>query len=1313
MPPLPSELRNQLASTVAKAREVAVEAASAALKRLTIEPTKSADYLTTGERALRTRLRAKAQQLGDERSDAGVQSTRRLTHEVAYEHWHRMLFARFLAENGLLRHPKYGGSVTLADCAELAEADGTPGVDRWDIAERFAAAMLPQIFRPDDAALAVRLAPEHRQAMERFLEAIPALTFTADSLGWVYQFWQSAEKDRVNAGVKGGDKITGETLPAVTQLFTEHYMVLFLLHNTIGAWHAARQMAKLPKGHMAKWETEADARAAVDLPGYAFDYLRFVKDEPTSTWRPAAGTFDGWTKTAKELKVLDPCCGSGHFLVAALELLMRLRMAEEGLDAHAAAAAVIADNLFGLELDARCTQIAAFNVALAAWKFSQEHFDVPELHIACSGLGPSATLDQWLKLADKDSKAWAGPPAIPKHARQAVTNGLTNLHRLFSKAPELGSLIDPSELRAGGELFSADWETMQPFLKAALAQEKDADAIERAVAAQGMAKAAEILSGEYTLVITNVPYLGRGGQGDAIKAFCEKEYPEAKADLATVFVSRILRWLGDTGTTAVVTPQNWLFLTSYKKLRERLLKERTWNMVVRMGEHAFESSAAAGAFAAMMVISGGKPAKDAVMAGIDVSAPRGQRPIYAAEKAALLRGEGAGGAAGGAETADLQAGGNTFQAAGNALQAGGNTLQATGSTLQPDRSTIQTGGSALQADGRPLQPDERPLRTTRRPADLVHGAPARDARGQSAAHGAQQTADRGPAMAPPPAASPESGEGPEDQTPADVASEAGPADGSIKLVPQAEQLKNPDARVTFDAASSVALLAVAASTSTGMQTFDKPHFTRQFWEVDAALLDGNQVWKFCQTASPERQSFAGRCDVVMWERGDGELSRYMDALRTQGYTSGIWRAGSQFWGQQGVAVSLMGELASSLYSGDAFDTGVGVLIPTSPTDLHALWAFASSTDFNTAVRRVDQKLMVTNATLGKVPFDLAHWQKVAAEKYPGGLPEPQSDDPTQWLFHGHPAKAEAAAVLQVAVARLVGYRWPAEHDQTMRLAPEARARVEKCKELERFADDDGVVPLHATSREGSASDRLGAFLAAAFEEAGASYDTAELIRATGSKAATLAQWLKEDFANQHNALFHHRPFVWQIWDGKKDGFSVLVHYHRLAAGDGQGRKLLEKIAFTYLGDYISDAGAAKNDPTAESRKAAAAILQGKLQAILTGDPPYDLFTRWKPLHQQPIGWEPDINDGVRINIRPFIEAGVLKGKINVKWDKDRGKEPRSLRPRADFPWFWSFPGDAKETPMDFGGGGVFDGVRWNNVHYSRKAKDRARAEPAQ
>jgi hypothetical protein len=133
---------------------------------------------------------------------------------------------------------------------------------------------------------------------------------------------------------------------------------------------------------------------------------------------------------------------------------------------------------------------------------------------------------------------------------------------------------------------------------------------------------------------------------------------------------------------------------------------------------------------------------------------------------------------------------------------------------------------------------------------------------------------------------------------------------------------------------------------------------------------------------------------------------------------------------------------------------------------------------------------------------------------------------------------------------------------------------------------------------------------------------------------------------------------------------------------------------------------------AEDRLAAALELQNRLKSILAGEPPFDLFVRWKPLHEQPVGWEPDINDGVRINIRPFLAsdlpagrtgAGVLRWKPNIKWTKDRGKEPE--RPKAEYPWFWGWD----EHTKDFMGTGKEpDGNRYNDCHYTNQAKQAAR-----
>ncbi|MGB4804980.1 MAG: hypothetical protein WBV59_20225, partial [Anaerolineae bacterium] len=162
-----------------------------------------------------------------------------------------------------------------------------------------------------------------------------------------------------------------------------------------------------------------------------------------------------------------------------------------------------------------------------------------------------------------------------------------------------------------------------------------------------------------------------------------------------------------------------------------------------------------------------------------------------------------------------------------------------------------------------------------------------------------------------------------------------------------------------------------------------------------------------------------------------------------------------------------------------------------------------------------------------------------------------------------------------------------------------------------------------------------------------------LLASVGYAGKTLDDWLADGFFSQHCRLFHNRPFIWHIWDGRKDGFAALVNYHKL------DRARLEKLTYTYLGAWISrqrdEQGASIGG--ADGRLVAALALQKKLVAILEGEPPYDIYVRWKPLHQQPIGWAPDLNDGVRLNIRPFVTAGVLRSKFTINWKVDRGTNP--------------------------------------------------------
>jgi hypothetical protein len=375
---------------------------------------------------------------------------------------------------------------------------------------------------------------------------------------------------------------------------------------------------------------------------------------------------------------------------------------------------------------------------------------------------------------------------------------------------------------------------------------------------------------------------------------------------------------------------------------------------------------------------------------------------------------------------------------------------------------------------------------------------------------------------------------------------------------------------------------------------------------------------------------------------------------------------TRWLGHRGVIVNQVRNLSAAIYMGNSFDNNAAIIIPELEEHLPAIYEFCISSQYPVEVRKVDAKLNVTGGTLVKVPFDLAHWQEVAAEKYPNGLPEPYSDDPTQWLFHGHPRYAEPGTEIHVALARLAGYHWPAEIDSEMRLSAEARARIAEAATLPE-ADADGLLALVPVLGKRPLADRLRAYCAAAWGETWTPSIEAALVAAASErvkdkppKQLTLDAWLRTHAARQHAKLFHDRPFLWWITDGRPDGFMVVTYYHRLIHAN------LERLAWTVLGDWITRLG---DNPRAE----AARVLQEKLARILEGEKPYDIFVRWKPLEKQPIGWEPDLDDGMRLNIRPFIEAGVLAHVPNVRYTVDRGRDVASA------PWFTIFNGERRNN----------------------------------
>jgi type I restriction-modification system DNA methylase subunit len=1066
MPTLPDELFSLLENKTLAAREGAEKAARNVLAFLKVESGTWWGSKEDSQRELWLGLRARARQFGLSIEESEVQDPVKrgipqLIEEIAYEQWHRMLFARFLAENDLLMHPS-GVPVSLQDCEELAQKEGED--DAWRLAAKYASVMLPGIFKLEDPCACVRLMPNDHHNLEKILLDIPRIVFTCDdALGWMYQFWQSKKKDEVNASER---KIGGADLPPVTQLFTEDYMVRFLLENSLGAWWAGRH----PESPLIKeWE-----------------YLRFKEDGT-----PAAGTFPGWPDRAAEVTIMDPCCGSGHFLVAAFGMLHRMRIEEEHLDSTTATTATLRDNIFGLEIDQRCTQIAGFALSLVGWK-TGGYQKLPELNVACTGIAVQGQLESWLELANGDSRLKAG---------------LERLYKLFKNAPDLGSLINPGVLPDADRMFVADYEQVKPLFEKALANEKSDAYDQVSMSGADLVKAAQLLNGKYVLVSTNVPFLGNGKQKQSIKDFGRDLYPDSTGDLATLFMSRILDFCLKNGSCSVVLPQNMLFQKTYQRLRKRLITTSEINGLLRLGSFAFRTIGGEVVNVILITITNQIPDINQVFFDIDVSTSR--TPNYKREECKKI---------------------------------------------------------------------------------------------------------------------------------------------SLVFDLQKDQVLNPNHIIISGKVTSYQKISDFATVHEGLHTGDYVRFGRKFWELPS-VFGG---WVFQQGSPTEVGGLTGREHILFWENGEGELIKYVKE-RLNSETISMWIKGFDAWGKNGIAISPMSDLKATLYSGELFTHSAVVIIPKKPEYLYSLWKYSLTDEFRLQVRKLDKNLAVAVATFRDVPFSISiedhdsEFQNITANM--------EFVDPTQWVFLGNFKLSKY--VLQVFIARILDYSWPRQ----------------PTNEVFVFIDRDGIVCLPAINGEAPASERLRIFLAAVFENEWTTPKLGELLDEVGYSGRELSEWLRDGFFDQHCKLFQSRPFIWHIWDGRKDGFSALVNYHKLDHAN------LEKLTYTYLGSWIADRKSDMNRGIAgaEGRLLAAQALQDKLKLILEGEPPYDIYVRWKPLHEQPVGWNPDLNDGVRLNIRPFVTAGILRSKFTINWNKDRGMNP-----------------DGSE--------------RLNDLHYSNAEKIKARGE---
>lgn len=352
-------------------------------------------------------------------------------------------------------------------------------------------------------------------------------------IGWLYQFYISEKKDEVM-----GKTVKTEDIPAATQLFTPDWIVRYLVENSLGRlWmlnHPASRLAESMEYYIPATEQDAD-------------FLKVMSPE--------------------ELKVCDPCCGSGHMLTYAFDLLARI-YEEAGFSPREIPSLILKNNLHGIEIDPRAGELAAFALTMKAREHDSRFLrreNAPQ---------PNICVLQNVTFDDEEFKSY-----MDFTGRDLFTAALQTTLRQFEKADCFGSLIVPqltNSVAVLAELESRD-VSGQLFLTN----------IHQKVLA--VIRQAEYLSPHYHVVVTNPPYMGSKGMNADLKKFAETKYSDSKFDLFAMFIERCLELVQKHGTIGMITMQSWMFLSSFEKLRTKLLDEDTILTMAHLGPRAFDT----------------------------------------------------------------------------------------------------------------------------------------------------------------------------------------------------------------------------------------------------------------------------------------------------------------------------------------------------------------------------------------------------------------------------------------------------------------------------------------------------------------------------------------------------------------------------------------------------------------------------------------------------------------------------------------------------------------------------------------------------
>ena len=387
-----------------------------------------------------------------------------------------------------------------------------------------------ELLMPDDLLSGNSILAYTREAMT------PDVCQDVEVIGWLYQFYISEKKDKVFDDLKKNKKITPENIPAATQLFTPHWIVRYLVENSLGRlWMLNRPNSKLVE-QMEYYIKPEQAES---------DFLHIGKPE--------------------EIKICDPACGSGHILTYTFDLLYAI-YEEEGYDPSEIPEKILTHNLYGIEIDERAGELAAFALTMKARGKQRRFFN--------KGVKPNICVLENVHFNESELKDY-----MDFIGRDLFTALLQTTLKQFEEADNFGSLISPDVHDVSGMLNMLEAKNVSGQLFLSPTHQKVLQALQQA----------NYLSPKYHVVIANPPYMGGKGMNPSLAAWVKENYPDSKSDLFAMFIERNLDLALKHGSVAMITMQSWMFLSSFEKLRAKLLDNATILSMAHLGARAFDS----------------------------------------------------------------------------------------------------------------------------------------------------------------------------------------------------------------------------------------------------------------------------------------------------------------------------------------------------------------------------------------------------------------------------------------------------------------------------------------------------------------------------------------------------------------------------------------------------------------------------------------------------------------------------------------------------------------------------------------------------